>query len=293
MPLREPTEGLTIAPNYPPPGVPANSKPTAIHSTAQIEPGAVIGKGATIGPYCIIGSHVVIGDGCRLTAHVNITGQTTIGPGTVIYPFASLGTPPQSVDFRGSLTRLVIGAGCDIRESVTMNAGTESGGGVTEIGERGFFMANSHVAHDCHVGNDVILANCATLGGHCVIGDYVFLGGLSALHQHTRVGSHAMIAGLTGVRSDIIPFGLVAGTFARLSGINVVGMKRRGISSETISAVRVAYRLIFFGKDTLAQRLESVESKFPANKAVAQIISFIRDRGSRALCQAGRHQEAS
>jgi UDP-N-acetylglucosamine acyltransferase len=266
---------------------------TTIHPTAQIEAGAIIGKGATIGPYCIIGGKVVIGDNCRLVGHVHITAQTTIGAGTIIYPFASLGTPPQSVFFRGGLTRLVIGAGCDIRESVTMNAGTEDGGGLTEIGERGFFMANSHVAHDCHIGSDVVLANCATLGGHCVLGDHVFMGGLSGAHQYTRIGSHAMIAGLTGVRSDVIPFGLAGGAFARLSGINVFGMKRRKLPLETVSAVRAAYRLIFFSEDKMAQRLENVEAKFRDNEAVAQIIAFIRDGGNRPLCQAGKHQEGS
>ena len=287
------SEQPSIAPNSPPAGHSSSSEVAAIHSTAQIEAGAVIGKGVTIGPYCIIGGNVVIGDDCRLVAHVHITGQTTIGAGTVIYPFASLGTPPQSLTFRGSLTRLVIGAGCDIRESVTMNAGTEDGGGLTEIGERCFFMANSHVAHDCHIGNDVVFANCATLGGHCVVGDHVFIGGLAAAHQFTRIGSHAMIAGLSGVRGDIIPFGLVAGTFARLSGINVVGMKRRKFSVETVRAVRAAYRLIFFGKDKMARRLEDVESKFGDNEAVAQIIAFIRDGANRPLCQAGRHHDAS
>ena len=294
MPIAsELSEQLSIAPNSPSAGRLSSSNVAAIHPTAQIEVGAVIGKGVTIGPYCIIGGNAVIGDDCKLVAHVHITGQTTIGTGTVIFPFASLGTPPQSVTFRGGLTRLVIGAGCDIRESVTMNAGTEDGGGLTEIGEHGFFMANSHVAHDCHIGNNVVFANCATLGGHCVVGDHVFIGGLAAAHQYTRIGSHAMIAGLSGVRGDIIPFGLVAGTFARLSGINVVGMKRRKFSVETINAVRVAYRLIFFGNDKMTRRLEGVESKFGDNEAVAQIIAFIRNGNNRPLCHAGRHQEAS
>lgn len=287
------SEQPSIAPSSPSDATSSGSQVTTIHPTAQIEAGAIIGKGATIGPYCIIGGKVVIGDNCRLVGHVHITAQTTIGAGTIIYPFASLGTPPQSVFFRGGLTRLVIGAGCDIRESVTMNAGTEDGGGLTEIGERGFFMANSHVAHDCHIGSDVVLANCATLGGHCVLGDHVFMGGLSGAHQYTRIGSHAMIAGLTGVRSDVIPFGLAGGAFARLSGINVFGMKRRKLPLETVSAVRAAYRLIFFSEDKMAQRLENVEAKFRDNEAVAQIIAFIRDGGNRPLCQAGKHQEGS
>ena len=237
----------------------------AIHPTAVIEPGATIGKDVAIGPYCVVGGGVTIDDGCRLVAHVHVSGDTTIGARTVIQPFASLGTPPQSASFRGGPTRLIVGADCDIRESVTMNVGTEDGGGVTKVGERGFFMANSHVAHDCHVGNDVVFANCATLGGHCRIGDHVFIGGLSAVHQHTRVGDHAMISGVCGVRGDIIPFGLVAGAIARLNGINVVGMKRRKFPIETVRALRAAYRLLFLGKDAIAQRRDEVESKLGDN----------------------------
>jgi UDP-N-acetylglucosamine acyltransferase len=266
---------------------------SAIHPTAQIEAGAIIGKGSTVGPYCIIDGNVVIGDNCRLMAHVHVTGQTTIGARTVISPFASLGAAPQSVSYRGGPTRLVVGADCDIRQSVTMNTGTEDGGSVTEVGERGFFMANSHVGHDCHVGSDVVLANCAGLGGHCTVGDHVFIGALSGVHQHTRIGAHAIIGGVSGVREDVIPFGLVAGSFARLSGINVVGMKRRKFSIDTIRAVRAAYRLIFFGKDVMAQRLEDVESKYGNNESVAQIIAFIRSKGRRPLCHAGRYREAS
>jgi len=263
----------------------------AIHPTALIEPGAVIGKGASIGPYCIVGSNVVVGDGCKLVAHVHVAGQTTIGARTIVYPFASLGGPPQSLSYRGTLTRLIIGADCDIRHNVTINAGTEDGGGVTEVGDRGFFMANSHVAHDCHVGHDAVFANCATLGGHCIVGDYVFMGGLSGAHQFTRIGSHAMIAGAAGVRGDVIPFGLAAGPFARLRGLNLVGMKRRKFPTDTVRTLRVAYRMLFFGKDVMERRLEVVESKFGDNEAVAQIVAFIRNAGSRPLCHASPTQE--
>ena len=160
------------------------SKAAAIHPTAVVEAGAIIGDGATIGPYCIIGGSVVIGDDCSLSAHVHVTGHTTIGARTVISPFASLGERPQSSSYRGSATRLVVGADCDIRESVTMSTGTEDGGGVTEVKDRGLFMANCHVGHDCHVGNDVVLANCAGLGGHCVVGE-PGLPGVSALGAWT------------------------------------------------------------------------------------------------------------
>jgi UDP-N-acetylglucosamine acyltransferase len=257
-----------------------------IHPTAQIEDGAIIGARASIGPYCIIGANVRIGEDCKLVAHVHITGVTTIGDRTVISPFASLGSAPQSVSYRGGQTRVVIGADCDIRQGVTIDAGTEDGGGITEVGARGFFMANSHVGHDCRVGDDAVLANCAGLGGHCVLGDHVFIGAMSGVHQHTRIGSHAMIGGVSGVRGDIIPFGLAAGAFARLSGVNVVGMKRRKYSSASIHAARSAYRVIFLGKDTMARRLEEAESRYGDETSVAQIVAFIRAKGGRSICSA-------
>jgi UDP-N-acetylglucosamine acyltransferase len=263
----------------------------SIHPTALVEPGAVIGKSVTIGPYCIVGGNVTVGDGCKLVAHVHVAGQTSIGARTTVYPFASLGGPPQSLSYRGTLTRLVIGTDCDIRHNVTINAGTEDGGGITQIGDRGFFMANSHVAHDCQVGNDAVFANCATLGGHCILGDHVFMGGLAGVHQFTRIGSNAMIAGAAGVRGDVIPFGLAAGPFARLRGINVVGMKRRKFSTEQVRSARLAFRMLFFSKDVMERRLELVESKFGDNEVVAQIVGFIRSDRSRPLCHASLNPE--
>jgi UDP-N-acetylglucosamine acyltransferase len=264
------------------------SKAATIHPTALVEAGAIIGDGATIGPYCIISGSVVVGDDCRLDAHVHITGETTIGPRTVISPFASLGERPQSASYRGGATRLVIGADCDIRQNVTMSTGTEDGGGLTQVGDRGMFMANCHVGHDCRVGSDVVMANSAGLGGHCVVGDHVFIGAMTGLHQYIRVGAHAMIGGASGVREDIIPFGLVAGSFARLSGINIVGMRRRKFSSDTIRNVRAAYRLLFLGNGTMAQRLDDAESRYGATEQVAQIVAFVRSKGRRPICQASR-----
>jgi UDP-N-acetylglucosamine acyltransferase len=261
---------------------------TPIDASARVASGAAIGKDVSIGPGCVIGPHVAIGDGCRLVANVHVTGHTTIGARTVIYPFVSLGTPPQSARYRGGETRLVIGAGCDLREGVTMNIGTEDGGGVTTVGERGFFMANSHVAHDCVVGDDVVFANCATLGGHCAIGDRVVIGGLSAVHQFTRVGSFAMIGGMCGVRGDVIPYGLAAGNYARLEGLNLVGMKRRNMPRERIHNLRRAYRELFLGGGHFAQRLDQVAGDFAADEAVMQIVAFIRDAKHRPLCQPGR-----
>src|SRR5690242_11955719 len=179
----------------------------AIDPSAKIARSALIGADVEIGPYCVIGPDVVIGDRCRLVAQVHVAGHTTIGAGTAIYPFASLGTPPQSVHYRGGPTRLTIGARCQIRENVTVNIGTEDGGGLTTIGDDCFLMAGAHVAHDCHVGNHVVFANNAVIGGHVEIGDYVFLGGQAAVHQRVRVGESVMIAGYTALREDAVPFG--------------------------------------------------------------------------------------
>lgn len=261
---------------------------TQIDASARVASGAAIGNDVSIGPGCVVGPHVALGDGCQLIANVHLTGHTTIGARSKIYPFASLGTPPQSTRYRGGDTRLVIGDGCDIREGVTMNIGTEDGGGVTTVGARGFFMANSHVAHDCVVGDDAVFANCATLGGHCVIGDRVVIGGLSAVHQFTRIGSYAMIGGMCGVRGDVIPYGLAAGNYAQLEGLNIVGMKRRNMPRERIHQLRQAYRQLFHGSGIFAERVEQVASEFAADEAVMQIVTFIRAAEHRPLCQAGR-----
>jgi UDP-N-acetylglucosamine acyltransferase len=258
-----------------------------IDPTARIEPGAVIGKGVSIGPYCVIGPHVVIGDGCRLIAHVHVGGHTTIGSRTTLYPFASLGTPPQSVKYRGGPTRLVVGADCDIREGVTINTGTEDDRGVTEVGDRCWLMVGSHVGHDCKVGSDVTFANNVALGGHVTIGDFVVLGGQAAVRQFVRIGEGAMVVGLSGVRADVIPFGLVQGPLADLIGLNVVGMRRRGSSKADIHRLRQAYEAMFFGGGTFRQRLEEVAAQNGGDPLVAKVIAFIRS-GTRPLTMAIR-----
>lgn len=255
-----------------------------IDPTARIEDGATIGEGTSIGPYCIIGPNVAIGPDCKLIAHVHVTAQTTIGAGCTIYPFASLGTPPQSLSYRGELTRLEIGEACTIRESVTMNAGTVAGGGVTRVGDRGYFMNCSHVGHDCQVGNDVIFATSATLGGHCEIGDFVFMGGLSAVHQFTRIGPQVMVGGICGVRGDVIPFGLVNGQYARLEGLNIVGMRRRKFTRERLALVRAFYQQLFRGPGLFAERLDAVQHLGAQDPAIAQILTFIGEGKHRALC---------
>jgi UDP-N-acetylglucosamine acyltransferase len=255
----------------------------AIDETARVANGAVIGPDVTIGPYCVVGPNVVIGASCRLVAHVHLAGHSTIGPKTVIYPFASLGTPPQSVKYRGGPTRLVIGSDCDIREGVTMNAGTEDDGGVTRVGDRGLFMVGSHVGHDCEVGNDVILANNAVLGGHVTIGDHSFLGGGAAVHQFVRIGESVMISGVSGVAADVIPFAFAIGQRAVLDGLNVVGLRRRRFTRDDIDRLRRAYRALFLGAGAFRERLLQIEREFAGDALVANVLAFIRAGKSRPL----------
>jgi UDP-N-acetylglucosamine acyltransferase len=255
-----------------------------IDPTARIEDGAVIGEGASIGPYCIIGPNVVIGADCKLIAHVSVAGHTTIAGGCVIYPFAALGGPPQDLSYRGEPTRLEIGEGCTIREGTTMNVGTIKGGGLTRVGARGYFMNNSHVGHDCMVGNDVIFATSATLGGHCEIGDSVYLGGLSAVHQFTRIGRQVMIGGVCGVRSDVIPFGLANGQYASLEGLNIIGLKRRKFTRERLALMRSFYQKLFHGSGVFAERLDAVRHLADADPAIAEILTFIDAGKHRPLC---------
>jgi UDP-N-acetylglucosamine acyltransferase len=266
---------------------------STIDPTARIEDGAVVGEGTSIGPYCVIGRDVVIGANCKLVAHVHITAQTTIGDGCTIYPFVSLGTPPQHLGYRGELTKLLIGQGCTIREQVTMNAGTVAGGRITRVGDRGYFMNCSHVGHDCIVGNDVIFATSATLGGHVEIGDHVFIGGLSAVHQFSRVGAQVMVGALTGVRSDVIPFALASGPYAALTGLNVVGMKRRKFTRQRLAAVRSFYRKLFHGPGVFAERLNEVRHLSGDDPAIAEILDFIDSGKHRELCHPNKDSSGS
>lgn len=254
-----------------------------IDPTARIADGAILGADVVIGPYCVIGPNVVIGDGCRLGPHVHIDGHTTIGAGTRIQSFASLGTPPQSVKYRGGPTRLVVGEACDIREHVTMNTGTEDDGGLTSVGDRCMFMVGSHVGHDCKVGNNVIMANNVVLGGHVSVGDNVFFGGNAAVHQFIRIGEGAMIAGLSGISQDLIPFGYALGQIADLVGLNVVGLKRRGATRADMHRLRAFYRAAFFGAGTFRDRFEAAAETAGDDPNVAKIVAFIRAGGSRPL----------
>lgn len=259
---------------------------SAIDSTARVAGTASIGRDVTIGPYCVVGPDVILGDRCQLIAHAHLAGHTSIGPRSVIHPFTSLGSPPQSVKYRGGPTRLVVGADCDIRENVTMSIGTEDDRGVTEVGDRCFFMAGSHVGHDCVVGNDVVFANNVVLGGHVSVGDHTVFGGNAAVRQHVRIGEGAMIVGLAGVRADVIPFGCAQGPLANLVGLNVVGLRRRGVAREEIRRLRQAYQALFFGTGAFRERLERTAAEFVDQPMVARVIAFIRAGGTRPLTMA-------
>lgn len=257
---------------------------TEIHPTAVVDSRAELAGDVAIGPYCVVGPQVVLGEGVRLESHVVITGRTRVGDGCRIFPFASLGHRPQDLKYRGEDTELVIGRNNQIREHVTMHPGTAGGGGITRIGDGGLFMAAIHVAHDCRIGNGVIMANNATLGGHVEVQDHAYLGGLCAVHQFVRIGQQAMIGGLAGVENDVIPYGTVLGNRAYLNGLNIVGMKRRGVSREEIHDLRTAYRLLFAPEGAFAERLAEVAEQFADHPRIMEIVEFIRSAGNRAIC---------
>jgi UDP-N-acetylglucosamine acyltransferase len=256
-----------------------------IHPTAIVEPGANIDDGVIIGPYCIVGADVSLGEGVELVSHIVITGRTEIGPRSRAFPFASIGHRPQDLKYRGEPSRLEIGADTVMREHVTVNPGTEGGGMLTRIGDRCLLMVGVHVAHDCRIGDGVIMANNATLGGHVSIDDFAVLGGMSAVHQFVRIGRHAMIGGMSGVENDVIPYGSVVGNRAYLSGLNIVGLKRRSFSRDVIHDLRKAYRLLFAEEGTMAERLDDVAEEFSGVDPVMDIVEFIRSDSSRAICQ--------
>ncbi len=256
-----------------------------IHTTAIVEPGASIDADVAIGPYCHVGAEVTLAAGVRLVSHVVIAGRTKIGENTRVYPFASIGHQPQDLKYKGEPSSLVIGRNNVIREHVTMNPGTEGGGMVTTVGDNCLFMVGCHVAHDCRIGNYVIMANNATLGGHVEIGEYAILGGLSAVHQFVRIGRYAMIGGMSGVEQDVIPYGSVMGDRAKLSGLNIIGLKRQGFSRENIHALRTAYRLLFAQEGAITERLDDVIEMFDSNEPVMEIVTFMRAESARGVCQ--------
>ena len=258
-----------------------------IHPTAIVAPGARISADAKVGPYCVIGPEVELGKGVELLGHVVIDGRTSIGEGTVVHQFATLGGPPQHLRYGGEPTELKVGRSCRVRECVTINRGTASGGG-TSVGDGGFFMTGVHIAHDCHVGANVIMANQATLGGHVTIGDHVVIGGLSAVHQHVRVGAHAMIGGMTPCVEDVIPYGMAVGNPMHISGLNLVGLKRRGFERKSILVLRRIYRTLFEGPGTFAERIELASAEYAHEPLAQPVLDFVRGRAARSLCKPGQ-----
>lgn len=265
---------------------------TFIHPTAIIEDGAALGAAIRVGPYCMVGPQATLGDGCELLGHCVVAGQTRIGAGTRIFPFASIGHQPQDLKYKGEPSTLTVGARCIIREGVTINPGTEGGGMTTTVGDGCAFLANSHVGHDCQVGSNVVFSNNVMLAGHCTVGDFAILGGGAAVHQHVRIGAHAFLGGMSGLENDLIPYGMALGNRAHLSGLNIIGLQRRGFSRDNIRSLRRAYRLLFAAEGTLLERVEDVAQEFSDHPIVQEILAFIRAGGKRALCTPRNAAEA-
>lgn len=259
----------------------------AIHPTAQVDASAELAAGVEVGPWCVVGPGVALAADVRLVSHVVIPRDTTVGDRTVIHPFCVIGGDPQHGGYRGETVRLEIGPDNTVREHCTFNRGTPQGGGLTRIGAGGLFMTGAHVGHDAVVGDHVTFANQATLGGHAVIGDRVFLGGLCAVHQFGRVGPGAIIGGLAAVTRDVIPYGSAWGNHARLRGLNLVGLKRKGYGKDAVRRLLAAYRDLFEGEGEFAGRLDRVEADFADLPEIVEIVGFIRAGGRRPLCLPG------
>ena len=258
----------------------------SIHNTAIIDKKAKLGNYTNVGPYSIIGPNVQIKSRVKIHSNVNIQGYTVINEDTEIFPFASIGTIPQDLKYHGEKSKLIIGKKNIIREHVTINPGTKGGGLITKIGNNCLLMVGSHVAHDCIIGNNVIMANNATLAGHVKIDEFAIIGGLSAVHQYVRIGKHAMVGGMSGVENDVIPYGSVMGNRAHLSGLNIIGLKRRGFNRKQIHDLRTAFRLIFSIEGTAFERLKDAVKIYKKNKVVMDIVRFIKNKSSsRGICQ--------
>ena len=248
-----------------------------IHPSAVIEDGAQLGQDVNIGPFCHVGPGVVLGDSCSLHSHVVIQGETSLGEETEVYPFASLGAAPQDKKYAGERTMLVIGARNVIREYVTMQPGTHGGGGVTRVGDRGLFMVGSHIAHDCQVGDDVILVNHVSLGGHVVVEDFAIIGGLSGIHQFCRIGRHAMVGAHSMIVRDVLPYTTVTGPRAHLAGLNLVGLKRHGFDSDDRRQLQDILDTLFAEPGTTEQRLEEIRrlNGFTSDGPAQNLITFL------------------
>jgi len=258
----------------------------SIHPSALIDPAAVLGRHVRIGPYCTVGPDVTIEDGAELISHVVVDGHTRIGAGAVLYPFCTVGLAPQDMKYRGEPTRCEIGPRTQVREHCTIHRGTATGRGVTSVGADCMLMAVAHVAHDCSIGNHVIIANNVVMGGHVSIGDHAVIGGSAAIHQFVRIGRAAMIGGVSGVEGDVIPFGSVIGNRARLAGLNVVGLKRRGFEKDAILGLRAAFRTLFKNEGVFAGRLAETRATFGRDPLVAEVLAFIDGESHRGLIRA-------
>ena len=253
------------------------------HKTSIIDNKAKISKNVKVGAYSIIGPNVEIGDNVEIHSHVNISGNTKIGSNSKIYPFASIGTDPQDLKFQGEKNALIIGKNNTIREYVTINPGTESGGSITTVGDNCLFMISSHVAHDCKVGNNVVIANNVPLGGHAIIEDGVIIGGNSAVQQFTRIGRLAMIGGMTGVLNDVIPFGLSFGNRNYLKGLNLIGLRRAKYENKKIIELGDAYKNIF-APGNLQENVSKINGKYKDNNLVKEVTNFILQDKKRPIC---------
>lgn len=257
-----------------------------IHPTSIIHPDAEIGESVKVGPYCVVGGQVSLGNNVVLHSHVSVDGNTKIGDNTEIFPFSSIGHVPQDLKYKGEKSKLEIGNNNVIREHVTINPGTEGGGLLTKIGNNCLFMVGSHIAHDCIIGNHVVMANNATLAGHVIVENNVVIGGLAAIHQFVRIGKHAMIGGMSGVENDVIPYGQVMGERANLVGLNLIGIKRSGVKREEIHALRNAYKALFASHEgTLKERIQIVEKEYKNSDNVKEVLTFISAESERAICQ--------
>ena len=257
-----------------------------IHATALVDSAAEIADDVSVGPYSIVGPNVVLETGVAIHGHVVVEGHTRLGAGVQVFPFAAVGTPPQDLKFKGETSWLEVGAGTVIREHCTLNPGTEGDQLVTSVGRNCVLMIGAHVAHDCRMADGVIMANQATLAGHVHVGAHAFLGGLSAIHQFCRIGAGAMIGGMSGVENDVIPYGLVTGNRARLNGLNLVGLKRRGVAKSDVQKLRAAYEELFHGTDdTFRDRLDRLAENYGDVPIVDDLIRFVQADSSRSLCQ--------
>ena len=257
-----------------------------IHPSALVDPAAELGRNVRIGPFCTVGPDVVIEDGAELVSHVVVDGHTRIGPGVILFPFCTVGMAPQDLKYKGEPTRCDIGARTQIREHCTIHRGTATGRGITQVGADCMLMAVAHVAHDCTLGDHVIVANNAVMGGHVSIGDHAVIGGAAAIHQYVRIGRAAMIGGVSGVEGDVIPFGSVIGNRARLAGLNVVGLKRRGFEKAAILSLRSAFRSLFKDEGIFAHRLAETRLTFGTDPLVAEVLAFIDGESHRGLIRA-------